>query len=172
MRMVTIPMTETIITATVNDGDGNGISVEFPPAVFSANIGGTKINEPVELFTSFDNGSDIKRLQVSSISGGAGDEFKVSPDGTLVAYLTEENNGRIDLFVVPVEGGTETRISQLPLDDADVVEFDWSPDGSRIAYLADGEIDGRFELYTNFAEGGRQSQSFRFAAARRQGRSL
>jgi Tol biopolymer transport system component len=139
-----------------NNGDGNngnGISVDFPPAVFSANIGGTKINEPVELFSSFDNGSDITALTGVVNRGGAGDEFKVSPDGTLVAYLIEEDNGRIDLFVVPVEGGTETRISELPSDDADVVEFHWSPNGSRIAYLADGEIDGRFELYTNLAGG-------------------
>jgi len=134
--------------------NGGGISAKFPLSVFSANIGGTKINEPVELFSSFDNGSDIIELTGVINRGGAGDEFKVSPDGTLVAYLIEEDNGRIDLFVVPVEGGTETMISELPSEDADVVEFDWSPDGSRIAYLADGEINGRFELYTNLAEGG------------------
>jgi Tol biopolymer transport system component len=122
----------------------DGISVDFPPAVFSANIGGTKINEPVELFASFDNGSDITALTGVVNRGGLGDEFKVSPDGTRVAYLTAEKS----------EDGTETRISQLPSTNADVVEFDWSPDGTRIAYLADGEIDGRFELYTNLAEGG------------------
>ena len=93
-------------------GDGNGIalfvvpvdgiSAEFPPAVFSANIGGTKINEPVELFSSFENGSDITALTGVINQGGAGDEFKVSPDGTLVAYLTDENS----------EGSTETRISE------------------------------------------------------------
>jgi len=133
--------------------DGNGISFEFLPAVFSANIGGTKINEPVELFSSFENGSDIIDLTGVVNQGGAGDEFKVSPDGTLVAYLIEGDNGLIDLFVVPVGGGSEIWISELPLIDADVTEFDWSPDGSRIAYLADGEIDGRFELFTNLAEG-------------------
>jgi Tol biopolymer transport system component len=148
------PINEDSDDSDNGDGNnGNGISVDFPPAVFSANIGGTKINEPVELFSSFDNGSDITALTGVVNRGGAGDEFKVSPDGALVAYLIEEDNGRIDLFVVPVEGGTETRISELPSDDADVVEFDWSPNGSRIAYLADGEIDGRFELYTNLAGG-------------------
>jgi hypothetical protein len=129
------------------------LSAIFPSSVFFANIGGTKINEPVELFSSFDNGSDIIELTGVINRGGAGDEFKVSPDETLVAYLIEEDNGRINLVVVPVGGGTETRISELPSEDTDVVEFDWSPDGSRIAYLADGEINGRFELYTNPAEG-------------------
>ncbi len=136
-----------------NNGDDNDISVEILPTVFSANIGGTKINEPVEIFSSFENGSDIIDLTGVVNQGGAGDEFKISPDGTLVAYLIEGGNGRIDLFVVPVDGGIETQISELPLTDADVTEFDWSPDGSRIAYLADGEIDGRFELFTNLAEG-------------------
>jgi hypothetical protein len=73
-----------------NGNDGDGISVEFPPAVFSANIGGTKINEPVELFSSFENGSDITALTGVVNQGGVGNEFKVSPDGTLVAYLTRE----------------------------------------------------------------------------------
>ena len=45
-----------------NGNNGNGDPVEFPPAVFSASIGGNKTNEPVELFSSFDNGDDIKEL--------------------------------------------------------------------------------------------------------------
>ena len=133
---------------------GNGISVDFPPAVFSANIGGTKINEPVEIFSSFENGSDIIDLTGVVNQGGAGDEFKVSPDGNLVAYLTNQNSGQIELFVVPVGGGTETLISELPSVSADVIEFEWSPDSNRLAYLADGEIEGRVELFTNLAEGG------------------
>ncbi len=141
-----------------DDNNGGGISTIFPPSVFSANIGGTKINEPVELFSSFENGSDIKELTGVISQGGEVDEFenvfKVSPDGTLVAYLTDQNNNQIELFVVPVKGGTETQISESLSDDADVTEFDWSPDSNRIAYLADGEIDGRVELYTNLAEGG------------------
>jgi hypothetical protein len=60
----------------------------------------------------FDNGSDIIELTGVINRGGAGDEFKVSPDETLVAYLIEEDNGRINLVVVPVGGGTETRIPQ------------------------------------------------------------
>ena len=139
-----------------NDNNGDDDPVEFPAAVFSASIGGNKIDEPVELFSSFDNGSDITPLTGEISEGGEVDEFedvfKVSPDGTLVAYRTDQNNSRIELFVVPVEGGTKIRISEF--DDADVTEFDWSPDGKRIAYLAKDEIDDRVELYTNLAEGG------------------
>ena len=135
-----------------NNGDGS--STDFPPAVFTANIGGTKINEPVELFSSFSNGSDIIELTGVINVGGSGTDFKVSPDGTLVAYLFQKSNGNFELRVVPVEGGAVIRISQALSDDSDVVEFNWSPDGFRIAYLADDVIDGRFELYTNLSQGG------------------
>ena len=47
-----------------NGNNGNGISAEFPPSVFSANIGGTKINEPVELFSSLIMEPISQRLRV------------------------------------------------------------------------------------------------------------
>lgn len=139
-----------------NGGDNNGIglfvvsipedgtSAEFPPVVFSANTDDTKSKKPVELFSSFDDGSDITPLTGVINRDGKGDVFKVSPDGKWVAYLRKEESEDI----------TETRISELSSDDADVTEFDWSPDSTRIAYLVDDESDDRVELYTNLAEGG------------------
>jgi hypothetical protein len=122
----------------------DGVSDEFPGAVFSAVTDDTKSNKPVELFSSFDDGSDITELTGIINRDGTGNVFKVSPDGKRVAYLSEENN----------EDDTETRIRELSSDDADVTEFDWSPDSSRIAYLAEDGSDGRVELYTNLAKGG------------------
>ena len=122
----------------------DGISDKFPAAVFSAITGGNKSSEPVKLFSSFEDGSEITELRGVINRGGTGNVFKVSPDGKRVAYLNEEKS----------EGDSEIRISELPSDDADVTEFDWSPDSSRIAYLAEGKNDDRIELYTNLAEGG------------------
>jgi len=124
----------------------DGISAEFPAAVFSAITGGTKSNQPVALFSSFDDGSDITELTGVINRSGTGDVFKVSPDGKWVAYLSEEKS----------EGDSETQISELPSDNADVTEFDWSPDSSRIAYLAEGknngsEVSGRFHRWRNAA---------------------
>jgi hypothetical protein len=121
-----------------------GVSDEFPGMVFSAVTDDTKSKKPVALFSSFDDGSDITELTGVINRDGTGNVFKVSPDGKRVAYLSEENN----------EDDTETQISELSSDDADVTEFDWSPDSSRIAYLAEDGSDGRVELYTNLAEGG------------------
>ena len=122
----------------------DGVFDEFPGAIFSAVTDDTKSKKPVELFSSFDDGSDITELTGVINRDGTGNVFKVSPDGKRVAYLSEENN----------EDDTETRIRELSSDDADVTEFDWSPDSSRIAYLAKDGSDGRVELYTNLAEGG------------------
>ncbi len=132
---------------------GNGAISNFQPAVFTAARAGTKLNEPFELLSSFEDGSEITELTGIISPGGTGDKFKVSPDGMLVAYLTNQNSGRFELFVVPVEGGNPTPISPLLSDNGDVVEFKWSPDSSKIAYLADVAIDERFELYANLAEG-------------------
>jgi hypothetical protein len=135
-----------------NNGDNDNIS--FPPAVFTASRSGTKINEPFEMFSSFEDGARIVELTGIIGRGETGDKFELSPDGTLAAYLSDQNSGRFELFVVPVEGGDPTRISPLLPDTGDVVEFKWSPDSSQIAYLADVATDGGFELYTNSSEGG------------------
>ena len=135
-----------------DDNTDNGGNDVFPPAVFSAERDGTKINEPVQLYTSFEDGSVITTLTDVINTDSIGDDFKVSPDGTLVAYLTNENSGQFELFVVPVDGGTSTQVSPSK-EDSNVVEFKWAPDSSRIAYAADLIIDERFELFTNLAEG-------------------
>ena len=122
----------------------DSISAEFPAAVFSAITDDTRSNKPVELFSSFNDGSEITELTGVINSSGTGNVFKVAPDGKRVAYLREKKS----------ENDTEIRISELSLNDADVTEFDWSPDSSRIAYLVDDESDDRVELYTNLAEGG------------------
>ena len=124
--------------------DGN--SDEFPAAVYSAITDDSKCNKPVKLFSSTDDGSRIKITELTGVisCGGTGNVFKVSPDGQRVAYLTEKKSKK----------DTETRISELSSDEADVIEFDWSPDSSRIAYLVDDQSDDRVDLYTNPAEGG------------------
>lgn len=124
----------------------DSISDEFPAVIFSAITDDPKCNKPVALFSSFDDGSKIEIAELTGVisCNGTGDVFKVSPNGKLVAYLSEEKS----------QGDTETRISELSSNDVDVIEFDWSPDSSRIAYLVDDESDDRVALYTNLAEGG------------------
>jgi len=81
----------------------------------------------VELFSSFDNGSDITALTGVINRGGAGDEFKVSPDGTLVAYLIEENNAVFELFAITPDGEEAVRLSGSFAEAGDVLFFEWVP---------------------------------------------
>ena len=71
-----------------NDSNGDGGISNFPPAVFTAARSGTKLNEPIELFSSFEDGSEIIALTGIINRGEMGDEFKVSPDGAETAKLS------------------------------------------------------------------------------------
>ena len=69
-------------------------------------------------------------------------EPRLSPDGTLLAFVAS-SNGRAALTVVPAAGGSETVLSTEPppcsarADGGGV--FDWLPDGSGLVY---GAVDG------------------------------
>ena len=109
---------------------------------------------PEELFASFDDGDDIRKLSGSIVSDGDVTDFKISPDGKWVAYLADQNvDQQFELFVVPSESGTPVNISDLSLPKSDVEEFKWAPDDSGIAYIADQDTDETFELYASEPNG-------------------
>lgn len=73
-----------------------------------------------------------------------------SPDGTRIAFLRPLDRG-MDLVVVNVENGVETRFAHLQ-DDArksnivDVTAIAWSPDGESIVFSRRPTIDQRYQL--------------------------
>lgn len=63
-----------------------------------------------------------------------------SPDGTRLAFTSDRDGGKRELWVIPVGGGEASPVrrpdgSRLH-EDGDITEPCWSPDGSRLAYLA------------------------------------
>ena len=62
-----------------------------------------------------------------------------SPDGSMIAYLTDAMNfgGRSDLWIFEREGGTHRRITQ----HSDVKEFCWLSDGRTIVYTMGAVTD-------------------------------
>jgi tricorn protease len=87
------------------------------------------------------------------LTGGGGNETDaaISPDGTTLAF-TGEYDGNIDVFTMPVAGGTPKRVTYHP--DADRV-VGWTPDGSRILFRSNRESFSRFtQLYTVPVTGG------------------
>ena len=78
-------------------------------------------------------------------------EAAISPDGATLAF-SGEYDGNIDVFTMPVTGGTPKRVTYHP--DGDRV-VGWTPDGSRILFRSNRESFSRFtQLYTVAPTGG------------------
>jgi TolB protein len=77
----------------------------------------------------------------------------ISPDGKWLALSDQSQEQRRSLiYVVPIEGGTPRRVTQL----APSYWHGWSPDGKTLAYCADR--NGNYDVYTIPVEGGQEKR--------------
>jgi Tol biopolymer transport system component len=137
------------------------VTAVFPPVVFMAD---NDTSGTIELYASFDDGTDIIKLSGTMVFGGNVVDFKVSPNGIWVAYVADQDtNDVFELYVVPVDktaGEEAVKISGDPMAGDGVKEtdtgryaFEWASDNSRVAYLADQDTPDVIELYSNVPEG-------------------
>jgi Tol biopolymer transport system component len=109
-----------------------------------------------ELYVALNDGASVEMLS----TGGDVKDFKISPDGSRVAYRADQDTpGVIELYVNSINGGTPAKVSFLPdpvlfpgrnVEVDPLVNFDayhWSPDNSMIAYIADQNSNDKFELF-------------------------
>ncbi|MEJ2165075.1 MAG: hypothetical protein P8X90_06065, partial [Desulfobacterales bacterium] len=139
----------------------------FPPVVFTAD---KDTDGVVELYASFNDGTEIIKLSGTMVLGGDVVDFKVSPDGIYVAYVADQDtDGVFELYAVPVDktpAETAVKISgSIPIGGSGIKEvatgtgdyfFAWAPDSSRssrVAYIADQRFADVFELFTNLPDG-------------------
>lgn len=76
--------------------------------------------------------------------------FKISPDSTTVAFVTDSDEDEVfELYTVSITGTTPVKISPPLVVGGDVNgnRFEFTPDGQSIIYIADQEVDERAELY-------------------------
>ena len=93
---------------------------------------GRRVAVPVQPRTS------IARLTPLTTDAGFEGEPTFSPDGTLIAYVSDRT-GNFDIFLKRVDGGPDL---QLTTDPADDVQPAFSPDGSEIAFVAGRSFPG------------------------------
>ncbi|GAB3063719.1 prolyl oligopeptidase family serine peptidase [Sediminivirga luteola] len=83
------------------------------------------------------DGTGVRRLT----RGIADASPRLSPDGSLIAFLRPDGRGRPQLHLVEAAGGEPLALTDQPLG---VGEFTWSPDGTRLAFLARVPEPGRY----------------------------
>ncbi len=84
-----------------------------------------------------------------TLNPGVSTQPAISPDGTLIAYTSDQaGNGDLDIWVQQVNGGGAVRLTRNPASDYDPT---FSPDGSRIAFRSNRDGGG---IYVVAALGG------------------
>ncbi len=87
-----------------------------------------------------------RTLRMAGLGG-----IDLSPDGRRVAVnLTDSASGRSDIYVLPVQGGTPTRLTFTGTIN---IRPAWSPDGRRIMYVSNAG-GGALRLWAKAVDGG------------------
>ncbi len=115
-----------------------------------------------ELYSVPAAGGAVTKLNGTMPGGSTGiatiGAFRVWPDGSKVVYRTDQSTaGKIELYSVPITGGSPTKLNPALVAGGNVVALSLPvfADGStRLAYRADQEVDERFELYSVPVNGG------------------
>lgn len=159
-----------ILTTIACGSGGGGVDPEpppidqLPPVLFIAD---RETNDVFELWISAKAGEEIVKLSGTMTSGGDVTHFKISNDGTKVAYRADqETNDRFELFVNTINVGTSVTVGTPvkvngALNGSQVADdFEWAPDDSRIAYRAKQRRGNEFDLYTVLPNGSSNTQAY------------
>ena len=100
-------------------------------------------------------------IQGNMVAGDVYDQA-ITPDGTTLVYSSDQDtNNVIELYSVPLAGGTPTRISAPLPHGHDVRDFVISPDGNWAVYRVEfgsDEAEGLYELHSAAIAGGGGAQ--------------
>lgn len=117
----------------------------FATDLYSVPITGgtaTKLNDPLISIPSPFPSSDVS-------------DFAISADSSTVVYRADEDTDEIDeIYAVPVDGGSPTKLNSALVPGGDVSDFQISEDSSTVVYEADQDDNGVTELYSVPSGGG------------------
>jgi tricorn protease len=106
-----------------------------------------------DLWTADLDGKNAKRLTTDI---GIESHPVFSPDGSLIAF-SAEYDGNFDVYTVPADGGTPTRLTHHPAQD---IVRDFTPDGKAVLFMSNRHVySGRHsQLFTVPLTGGMPTQ--------------
>ncbi len=109
-------------------------------------------NEGGRLYRLWVTGGDPQLID-TGFATRCNNDHGISPDGRQLVISDQSQEARRSLiYILPIEGGTPRRITQL----APSYWHGWSPDGRTLAYCA--ERNGDYNIYTIPAAGGDERQ--------------
>jgi Tol biopolymer transport system component len=122
---------------------GDGVGLVYSRAAGESGASGSRIAVAAAA-------SGAERLLTSPPPGLPGDHSPVvSPDGKDIAFVRQISGGIADLYIVPLAGGLERRVT---FEDADVEGLTWSDNGRALVFSSDRA--GGYTLWRVPAEGG------------------
>ncbi len=105
-----------------------------------------------ELFSVLIAGGGPVRLNGPLPAGGNVADFALSPlaTGTRVIFRADQRaNELFDLVATPLGGGPRQTLNVSTAVAGDVTDYAITPDGATVVFLADANVDGGFELWSN-----------------------
>lgn len=115
---------------------------------FGAGAAGSKDSD---IYTANWDGSNL--TQVTKNAGrNATPDF--SPDGKKIAFISNRDGGKMQIYVMNADGSAATRLTK----DAETAYYNpqFSPDGKRIVYYSE-KGDGKDQIWTMNADGSNQT---------------
>jgi Tol biopolymer transport system component len=118
-----------------------------------------------QLYAMDSDGTGARRLNGDlvadgSVRSGNDGSFALSPDGSHVMYLADQDvAGVVELYTVALDGTDLARVNGALVDGGDVEDNGicfvpmFTPDSQSIVYWADQETDGLKELFASDADG-------------------
>src|SRR6185503_8109701 len=94
-----------------------------------------------DIWTADENGQNVRRITVNR----ARDVYpRFSPDGQWIAF-SSDREGNLDVYIVPVAGGTPKQLTHHSADDT---VLGWAPDSKSILFATNRAEDFAGKLYT------------------------
>lgn len=130
------------------------ISPDSTTVAFVADI---DVDNVADLYTVPISETQSVKISPSFVEGGsiANNRFDFAPDSQSILYLADQEvDNRVELYSVPVGGGTPLKLNGPLVAGGNVQQFLIDDDSDRVLYFADGETNEVFELFSVPLAGG------------------